>query len=284
MESTLGEGSTFYFTLPVLLEEPTLPAVASDNPLVLVCDDDPSCRTVLQTLLEARNYQVITVASGQEAVEQATALQPDVILLDLLMSGMNGWEVMAVLKQRADTKEIPIIICSVCSQTESNLPDGSFVDWVDKPLDEGVLFCSLKQALAKPCKQVRILIVEDDINLAQVLITLFERHEIETFHAQTGREAIHLSQQLNPDLLILDLVLPDGDGFAVVEWLSQHNHLHSVPLVIYSAQELDDSERNRLRLGQTEFLTKSRVTMQEFEQRVMELLQGMTQKRRKDEV
>ncbi len=282
VESTLGEGSTFYFTLPTLPEEPTPSVAASNHPLVLVCDDDPSCRTVLQTLLEARNYQVVPVASGQEVVEQAVALQPDVILLDLLMPQMNGWEVMAVLKERADTKEIPIVICSVCSQTESNLPDGSFVDWVDKPLDEGALFSSLRQALATPSKQVRVLVVEDDTNLAQLLITLFERHEIETFHAQTGREAIRLSQQLQPDLLILDLVLPDGDGFAVVEWLSQHNCLHSVPLVVYSAQELDDSERNRLKLGQTEFLTKSRVTMQEFEQRVMELLQGMTQKRRQD--
>jgi CheY-like chemotaxis protein len=257
---------------------------------------------VLQNLLEAQNYQVVPVASGQEAVEQAAALQPNVILLDLLMPGMNGWEVMALLKERADTKEIPIVICSVCSETETGLSERqeeemqsnpnpkskiqnpkSYVDWVDKPLDEGALFCSLKQALAKSCKQLRILIVEDDTNLAQVLITLFERHEIETFHAQTGREAIQLSQQLKPDLLILDLVLPDGDGFAVVEWLSQHNCLHSVPLVVYSAQELDNSERNRLRLGQTEFLTKSRVTMPEFEQRVMELLQGITQNRRQDE-
>jgi len=281
-ESTLGEGSTFYFTLPILREELSSPASDSNQPLILVCDDDPSCRTVLQSLLEAQNYQVVPVSSGQEVVEQAAALQPNVILLDLLMPGMNGWEVMALLKERADTKEIPVVICSVCSQTESNLPDGSFVDWVDKPLDEGALFCSLKQALAKPSKRVRILIVEDDTNLAQVLITLFERHEIETFHAQTGREAIQLSQQLKPDLLILDLVLPDGDGFAVVEWLSQHNCLHSVPLVVYSAQELDNSERNRLRLGQTEFLTKSRVTMPEFEQRVMELLQRMTQNRRQD--
>ena len=300
-ESTLGEGSTFYFTLPILREVLSSPASDSNQPLVLVCDDDPSCRTVLQSLLEAQNYQVVPVASGQEAVEQAAALQPNVILLDLLMPGMNGWEVMAVLKERADTKEIPIVICSVCSQTESNLPElqegemgnnpnpkskiqnpKSYVDWVDKPLDEGALFCSLKQALATPYKRVRILIVEDDPNLAQVLITLFERHEIETFHAQTAREAIQLSQQLKPDLLILDLVLPDGDGFAVVEWLSQHNCLHSVPLVVYSAQELDNSERNRLRLGQTEFLTKSRVTMQEFEQRVMALLQGITQNRRQD--
>ena len=282
LESSLGEGSTFYFTLPILLEEPAPEAIASNQPLVLVCDDDPSICTVLESMLQHQNYRVVTVASGQEAVEQAAMLHPDVILLDLLMPGMNGWEVMTLLKERADTKEIPIVICSVYSQTESDLPDGSFVDWVDKPLNEGALFGSLKQALATPYKPARILIVEDDTNLAQVIITLLERHDIETFYAQTGREAIRLSQQVKPDLLILDLVLPDGDGFTVVEWLSKHNCLHKVPVVIYSAQELEDADRNRLRLGQTEFLTKSRVTMQEFEQRVMEILQGMTQKCRQD--
>ena len=82
--------------------------------------------------------------------------------------------------------------------------------------------------------------------------------------------------------MILDLILPDRDGFKVVEWLSQHNYLHSLPLVVYSAKDLDDAERNRLKLGQTEFLTKGRVSTQEFEQRVMDLLQGITQNRRKD--
>lgn len=281
VESVLGEGSTFYFNLPILKQE-KLSRHTLSGPLVLVCDDDPSIRTLLQTLLEQQNYRVVTVASGQEAVDQAAALRPDAILLDMLMPGMNGWEVMAILKEQADTKDIPIIICSVTSPDESHLPDGNFVDWLDKPLDQLSLLGSLKQALAKPSKRVRVLVVEDDSNLAQLLISMFERHEIETFHAQTGREAIRLSQQLNPDLLILDLVLPDTDGFAVVEWLQQHNYLHNLPLVVYSAKDLKDSERNQLRLGQTEFLSKGRVTVQEFEHRVMELLQGMTHNRHKD--
>lgn len=283
VESKLGEGSIFYFTLPILKQsEPSTRDAALSGPLVLICDDDPSTVTLLQTLLEQQKYRVLIVASGQEAVEQATASQPDVILLDLLMPGMNGWETMAALKQRLDTKDIPIIISSFLSPEKSAFPATGFVDWMVKPLDEASLFRSLKQVVASSHQRVRVLIVEDDSDLAQVLITLFKHHEIEVYHAQTGREAIRLSQQVNPDLLILDLILPDRDGFEVVEWLSQHNCLHSLPLVVYSAKDLDDTEQNRLKLGQTEFLRKGRVTTQEFEQRVMELLQRITQNRQKD--
>jgi PleD family two-component response regulator len=102
---------------------------------------------------------------------------------------------------------------------------------------------------------------------------LFDQHNIEVFHARTGEEAICRSQQLSPSLLVLDLILPDRDGFAVVEWMRQHLELRNLPLVVYSAKDLDQSERDRLQLGKTEFLTKGQVTLQAFEQRVLELLQ-----------
>lgn len=281
VNSTVGEGSTFYFTLPLSdLGELPLLEVAPTGALVLVCDDDPSIRAVLKTLLEQHNYQVITVANGEEAIDQAIAQRPDVILLDLLMPKMNGWQVLAMLREQPETQDIPILICSVCPPTTETTNDLGVVDWVGKPLDESALFQSLRQALATPSQQIRVLIIEDDADLAQVLRTLFEQQGIDTFHASTGREAIRLSQQLKPDLLVLDLGLPGGDGFTVVEWLRQHNTLHSVPLVIYSARDLNEADRDRLRLGQTEFLTKGRVTPQEFEQRVMGLLQRITQRQR----
>ncbi|MBD2437982.1 response regulator [Nostoc sp. FACHB-110] len=286
VESTVGEGSTFYFTLPVQKTAKLLDAALPTpqcllphpySPLVLVCDDDQSIRNEVQTLLQQGGYRVVTVATGEEAIAIAAEQRPDVILLDLLMPGMNGWETMAVLKERADTKDIPIVICSVYKSNTNNKSMTDFVDWVSKPVQESFLLQSLKQVVAKPSKRARILIVEDDNDLADLLITLFERHDIETCLAQTGRDAIHLSQEVTPDLLILDLILPEIDGFVVVDWLKQHNQLCHMPVVVYSAKDLDESERERLKLGHTEFLTKGRVTTQEFEQRVMELLQRITQ-------
>jgi hypothetical protein len=271
-ESTPGAGSTFFFTLPVRLEKAAdVPTPDSGHPLVLVCDDDASVRTVVQTMLEQQGYRAMTVTSGQEAVEQAMRLHPDVILLNLMMPEMDGWETLAVLKEQPQTQEIPIVIFSGLLPDDRAAPPSSVSDWIVKPPDERSLFQALERALAKQKQQVKVLIVEDDLDLAQVLMAMFDRHGVQTFHAQTGREAIQLSQRIMPNLLVLDLILPEWDGFAVVDWLRHHNRLCQVPLVVYTAKDLDSSNRERLKLGQTLFLTKGRITPEEFEQRVINL-------------
>ncbi|WP_017318525.1 response regulator [Mastigocladopsis repens] len=276
-ESTFGEGSIFYILLPIQQEqeEPIAPPTESNSnyPLVLVCDDDSSVRTVMQTMLEQRGYRVTSVASGEEAIEVIEQLQPDVILLNLMMPGMHGWETLAVLKQQPHTKDIPVIILSGLMPDARVTPHPGVSDWIVKPPDEELLFQALERALAGEHSQsLKVLIVEDDLDLAQVLIAIFERYNIETYHARTGREALHLSQRLLPDLLVLDLGLPEVDGFAVVDWLRHHRRLCLVPMVVYCAQDLNHFDRERLKLGQTLFLTKGRVTPEEFEQRVMNLL------------
>lgn len=286
VESTLGEGSKFYFTLPLQQQQepssittitsPTNTTSQLNQPHILLCDDDPEVLEELKPLLESHNYRVATTTKGEEAIAFATNHQPDAILLDLIMPGMSGWEVMAELKQQESTKHIPIVICSVCSVNYTPHPNQEFTDWVCKPVDETSLFSALQKALASTSKLRRVLIVEDDLILAEIISTLLTTHHIQTHLAKTGAEAIRLSQDFNPDLLILDISLPEGDGFAVVEWLKQHNRLHRVPLLVYSAKDLDASERQRLQLGETQFLTKGRVSIREFEMSVMELLQKIT--------
>lgn len=176
-------------------------------------------------MLEQQDYRVITVASGQEAVAQAIAQQPNVILLNLIMPGINGWETLATLKQHLHTQNIPVIILGGLLPDARNCFQPEVSDWIVKPPNQRLLFQALERALVQQDQQARVLIVEDDLDLARVLIGMFERHSIETFHAQTGREAIHLSQRILPELLVLDLVLPEYNGFAVVDWLRQHNRL-----------------------------------------------------------
>ncbi len=272
VESTLGEGSTFFFTLPLLPEEPEIKTETnSSGPLILLCDDDPSIRTVVLTNLEQQNYRAIAVASGQEALEQAAQVRPDIIILNLMMPGMNGWETLANLKEQEATKNIPVIILSgLLPDTKKLHPEIS--DWLVKPPEQRLLFQALERALAQHNQNIRVLIVEDDPDLAQVLMAMFERYGIQTYYAQTGREAIDLSQRIMPNLLVLDLILPEYDGFAVVDWLRQHNRLCHTPLVVYTAQDIDNADKERLKLGQTLFLTKGRINPEEFEQRVIKLL------------
>jgi PAS domain S-box-containing protein len=120
--------------------------------------------------------------------------------------------------------------------------------------------------------KVRVLLVEDDLDLAGVISASFERLGLETLHAVSGTAAIELAQRTTPDLIVLDLIVPGLDGFGVVDWLKDHDLLRRVPLVVYTAIETTPSQRERLTLGPTEFLTKSRVTPEEFERRVVHLL------------
>ena len=271
-ESLLGEGSTFYFTLPLLPEEPEMETETnSSGPLILLCDDDPSIRTVVRTTLEQQNYRAISVTSGQDAVAQAAQVHPDVILLNLMMPGMNGWETLANLKEQEATKNIPVIILSGLSP-DSRKSHPEISDWLVKPPEQRLLFQALERALAQHNQNIRVLIVEDDPDLAQVLMAMFERYSIQTYHAPTGKEAIDLSQKIMPNLLVLDLALPEYDGFAVVDWLRKHNRLCHMPLVVYTARDIDNIDRERLKLGQTLFLTKGRINPEEFEKRVIKLL------------
>jgi PAS domain S-box-containing protein len=281
-ESKLGEGSTLCFTLPALpisrgVEEQFCPPVPQP-PLVLLCDDETSIRVLVTLSLESQGYRVVAVASGEEVIEQAALLQPSVILLDLLMPGMSGWEALAVLKEQPNTQNIPIIIFSAWASEEDKSSHPDVANWLSKPLTEQVLVETIQQSLKQRAKVTRVLVVEDDLDLAGVLTTMFERHGIEAYHAQTGREAIQLSQHVLPDLLLLDLVLPEGDGYTVVEWLRLYDYLHEVPLVVYSAEELTKAERDRLALGPTEFFTKGRITPEDFEQRVIALLNRIVTK------
>jgi PAS domain S-box-containing protein len=279
VDSVMGEGSTFYFTLPILWETADQPSTVTDPtaPLVLVCDDDSSVRAVVQAILERQGYRVITATSGEEAVQQASTEYPDVILLNLMMPGMDGWKTLGTLKQHPETKNIPVIILSGLLTDDQQNQDLPVNDWLVKPPNQQSLLQALEHAITNPDSALKVLIVEDDLELAQVLVAMFNRHSIETIHARTGREAINLSESLLPDLLVLDLGLPEGDGFAVADWLQRHKRLNHVPLVVYTARDLNHDDRQRLKLGHTLFFTKGRIAPQDFEQRVVNLLNRIVQ-------
>jgi len=124
-----------------------------------------------------------------------------------------------------------------------------------------------------------VLVVENDLDLARLLIAMFERHGMVAYYAQTGREAIQCTQLVTFDFMVLDPVLPELDGFALVDWLRQHERLRQVPLIVYSAQDLHGIEQQRLTLGPTRFFIQSRVTPEEFEQQTLRWLDSIKSER-----
>ena len=273
-ESAPDEGATFVVSLPALVADELSSSDNGTGPTVLVCDDDPSVRRVVAGLLAQRGYRTVPAASGAEAVELAARERPDVILLDLLMPDMSGWATAAALKERPETREIPIVVASALPAEGEEPVPGTDVR-VEKPFDEASLFEALERALAGHREVSRVLVAEDDLDLGRVLAEIFERRGLTVAHAQSGRGAIRESQRVKPDLLILDLGLPDGDGFSVVDWLREHELLGAVPIVVYTARDLTDAER--VRLGpETEVFLKGALSPDEFVRRVLDLVGRLT--------
>ena len=275
-ESGPGRGSRFRFTIP---RADAAEAPATSGRTVLICDDDEPMREVLTAILEQKGHRVSAVASGRELFERLPAASPDVILLDLLMPDMNGWETLHRLKADPATAPIPVVIISVFSADRSGRLFSDIAGWMQKPLDQQAVVDAVERALPPAQPRKKVLLVEDDLDLARVISEGLAPYGIETVHAANGRAAIELASTHTPDVLVLDLVLPDIDGFAVVDWLKEHDVLRSVPVLVYSGTEPTPSERDRLALGPTEFLTKGKISPEEFEHRVVRLLDSLMDER-----
>jgi CheY-like chemotaxis protein len=269
-----GQGSTFTFTLPAA-PSPGEEVGAGPLPIgaVLVCDDDPDVVEVLGAMLEANGYATLRAHSGLEALALAAGQAPSLVLMDLRMPGMSGWETIAALRADPLTADIPIIILSGLAPDDMAVPAAS--SWLTKPVDQQTLMASLRRALGTG-PNTSVLVVEDDDDLAEALQAFFGDHGVHARIARTGAQALTMSREVPPDLLVLDLGLPDIDGYAVVEAMRRDDRLRSLPLLVYTGRELTPSDRHRLLLGDTEFVTKAGESSADFARKVISLLRKVT--------
>ncbi|MBT9331364.1 PAS domain S-box protein [Paracidobacterium acidisoli] len=296
-EQNPERGATFYVFLPERsrLDARPLPGddagsvTAADEraemeTAILLCEDDVEACAVLSASLQRHGYRVMEAEYGEPAAEMARESLPGAILIDPARAGARAWDTLRMLKSEEATAKIPVIVLSLLSR-EGAQNGTAEAAWVQKPADEERLLGELSRVLCCRDERARVLVVEDDPDLARVVIATFERDGILVDHAPTRRSAIELCERQRPDLILLDLALPDGDGFHVVDWLRQREEMRSLPLVVYSAREVSAQEQQQLRLGPTEFLTKARVQPQEVEALVLTMLRSrQNQKQMRDEV
>ena len=275
-QRNLGPGTTLYVMLPrtsrasdVVLPAPVQPR---GEGAILVCDDDAGIRTVVSEHLTRQGYTVIEASSGEQALILAAEHQVEAILLDLYMPGLSGWETLQRLRNNPITANIPVVVLSVLSSTLRPQLTGDAQGWVQKPFNENLLFAELGRVLHHGEGPADILLVEDDEDLASVLTASFRDAAVRIDRAATRQQAIRHCITRPPDLLILDITLPDGDGFSLVEWLRQQPTLRTLPLVVYSGREISETEMSKLRLGPTEFLTKAKVQPHEVEELVLSMV------------
>jgi len=244
-ESIVGKGTTFSFSLPIggpdaAVGEPGGPA---DARVVLAVDDDEGVITLFRRYLEEQGYRVFGLTKGDRVVEEAKRLKPYAITLDVMMPGENGWSVIRRLKADPETRDIPVIICSILSDRDKGLSMG-VTDYLVKPISEHDLLEALERVEID--RSGHVLVVDDNPDDRKLLRRILENGEFEVLEAGGGKAAIELIHDDPPELVILDLMMPDVDGFAVLEHLKGNPVTRQIPVIVVTAKELTPEMRVRL--------------------------------------
>ncbi len=284
VESVAGRGSVFYVTLPLTQKADPTPEIFQfdgkdgNGKLVLAVDDDPGVITLYKRFLEKQNYRVVGLNNSRNVVAKTKECQPTAILLDVLIPEKDGWGVIRELKDDPFTKDIPVIICSIVSDKNRGFSLGA-ADYLIKPIVEHELVKALKSLENRQKEQVRVLVIDDqadDILLIRRILEAQPNYAI--IEARNGREGLELVKTKNPDLIILDLTMPEMDGFRVVEELKANEKARAIPIIIVTAREVSQTE-HRVLNGQVEALLRKGIfTESELLEDVSRALQQLYQK------
>jgi signal transduction histidine kinase/CheY-like chemotaxis protein len=251
VSSELGKGSVFTLHLPVRPpippEQVPVPKKVEDmsRPLVLVVEDDPAAAELLTRQLEGAEFRTQVARTGTQAIALARDLRPAAITLDILLPELDGWEVMTRLKHDQATSDIPVVVVSVVDNPELGIALGA-MDYFVKPIEGKELVKRLKRFNFKHSIGTTVLVVDDEAANREWLINILEPAGFAVIQAAGGREAIVLAKSRRPDLVLLDLMMPDVSGFEVVKALRADPVTHGTPIMILTARHLTTADKRHL--------------------------------------
>jgi signal transduction histidine kinase/CheY-like chemotaxis protein len=295
--SDYGKGSVFLVRLPAVVrktkgdtqEQPTLtpaairpvvlPAVEG-SATVLVIDDDATVRDLLVRLLERENFHVITAETGAEGIRLAREHRPRVITLDVMMPGMDGWAVLTALKADALLADIPVIMLTMLDSQNLGFALGA-TDYMVKPIDRARLLSVLnryRRALT-PTQQKQVghvLIVEDDAEIRELVRRTLEKENWRTMEAENGRVGLARVAAAIPEVILLDLMMPEMDGFQFITELRRNPAWQNIPIIVITAKELTTDDRQRLNGYVERVLQKAAYHRDELLNEVRNLVQSYT--------
>lgn len=248
VKSDEDQGSTFYFTLPLPqpAEDDGLSGEIPDNSrLILAIDDNRQVIQLYERYLSMLDFHVIPVTDPAEALAAARRYRPFAITLDVMMPVRDGWHVLEELKNDPETSEIPVIICSILQEEEKGFSLGA-ADYLVKPILEEDLVQAVHR-LDGGQETHSVLAVDDDADTLRLVRKVLEASgKYQVTLAQTGAEALLALRAQRPDIVILDLYLPDLNGFNLLETLRADPALRDLPVVILTGGSLDDEQRLQL--------------------------------------
>ncbi len=255
VESEIGKGTTFTVRLPKRAGNVAnlSPATASVALLpdtvresighVLVIDDDPVIQDLMKSFLTRQGYTVTVADSGPEGLLRARELKPDVITLDIAMPEMDGWSVLSALKNDPGLGDIPVVILTMVDNKNLGYALGA-TEYLMKPIDRERLAAVLRKYSRLRCDP--ILVVEDDPNTRDLLRLILTKDGWSVQTAENGLIALERATSARPGLVLLDLMMPEMDGFAFLEEFRKLPSTGEVPVIVLTAKDLTGDDRKRL--------------------------------------
>jgi PAS domain S-box-containing protein len=245
------EPSTSANTGVAELPESSPATINGSQPMVLVVEDNPQARELLTHYLSESGYAVTCAADGEQALRMARELNLAAITLDIMLPKKSGLEVLAELKSMPDKADIPIIIVSMTEDRQLSFSLGA-IDFLVKPVDKNRLIEVVRRAGANRVKAItdneplNVLVVDDEPKMVELLTTVLQQEGYHVLQASGGQEAIDLATTHLPDVIILDLMMPQVTGFDVVQQLREHPQARNIPILIFTAKEIVEEDRRQL--------------------------------------
>jgi adenylate cyclase len=268
VESEPGKGSVFTVRLPhsgAVSEE----TQGHAGHCVLVIDDDATARELIAEHLMAEGFSVTAAAGGLEGLKLARDLRPIAITLDVMMPDLDGWSVLAALRQDPELAEIPVIMVTILDEQRRAASLGA-AGYLTKPIDRERLR-GLMGRFRTSAQSPRVLLVEDDADQRERVRGWLEGQQWSVQEAANGGEALARLQRGKPDVILLDLMMPEMDGFAVVAALQKEPNWRDIPVIVITARDLDGKDRERLNSGVQTVLVKETFRPAELVERIRRL-------------
>jgi len=257
VESEPGKGARLSFTMPAggALAEDAAPEEAGageiwpprDRPLVLIVDDEAPARELLASWLEPEGYQLIMAGSSAEALAKAAEHVPDAITLNMLMPGKGGWDTLYALKKTPVTATIPVIVVTVVDEPKIGLALGA-AEYLVKPVEKDVLLETVRRHIGPGSNgPAKVLVVDDEAGTRELLKETLESDGYIPVLAASGKEALEALAHISVSAILLDLIMPEMDGFELLLRMKEDPGLRNIPVLVLTAKDLTDNEIDMLR-------------------------------------
>ena len=210
-------------------------------------DDEAPARELLASWLEPEGYQIITADCSQEALTKAAEHIPDAITLNMLMPGKGGWDTLYELKKTPITAEIPVIVVTVVDEPKVGLALGA-AEYLVKPVDKEVLLEAVRRFIGPGSNGVAsVLVVDDEAGTRELLTEMLESGGFVPVQAANGKAALEALSQVSVSAVLLDLVMPEMDGFELLVRMKEDPGLRNIPVLVLTGKDLTDQEAALLR-------------------------------------